>query len=379
MSIPTIKYILAYLIVCNCLIYLYSGTYLCLQNLYTFFSECTQILNGIEIHHAPSTTYQPDCSTECKCESGGRASCSTIQCKYDGKLCTAHGDPHYTTFDGNLHHYQGTCQYVHVERCTNNGEFSIKTRNTAHNSRVSCITQVTVEDPETTIVLTIGNPLRVTVNGVPKSNNNGVLYQSNGRGIEIKRLGRYVHVFLSAIGIRVSYDGEHFVQVKPAKRLLNQLCGLCGFYNNIKDDDLRKRNTEPQLVTEISDQLVKEFGDSWEVPNSCTNSGKRNVPNMLGCSQDPNVIQEGRERCAVLMGEVFAVCNSFVNATQFIESCEFDYRCCNIEDRENCYCDNLASYAAACADAGVTLSIWRNFFCRKLAVITVDIYVYLLS
>ena len=313
----------------------------------------------MEIRHAPETTYQPDCSTSCTCGEGGLASCSSVRCDYDGEFCTANGDPHYNTFDEILHHYQGTCQYVHVERCSNS-EFSIKTRNTAHNNEVSCITEVTInlENPETTVILTKGSTQRVTVNGQPKSNSDGVLYQSTG--IEVKRSGIYVHVFLSIIGIRVSYNGEHYVEVKVATRLKNELCGLCGTYNDNPNDDLRKRNGDVTLS-------VTEFGNSWEVPNSCINSGKRDVPNMFGCSVDPDIIEEGRKRCAVLKGEVFAICNNFVNATQFIESCEFDYRCCNIEDRESCYCDNLGTYAAACADAGVTLSIWRNFFCRELA------------
>ena len=67
----------------------------------------------------------------------------------------------------------------------------------------------------------------------------------------------------------------------------------------------------------------------------------------------------------VLREGVFSVCSKVVDPTLYIENCEFDYCCCTETDREDCYCDNLATYAAACADAGVVLSTWRNFFCRK--------------
>ena len=118
-----------------------------------------------------------------------------------------------------------------------------------------------------------------------------------------------------------------------------------------------------------------DFGDSWLVPGSCTALAKRDAQRTSGCSTDPAVIQDGQTRCSVLTQGVFSACNNVVDPTPFIEDCEFDFCCCDDTECEDCYCDNLAAYAVACADAGVVLerasfsklSAWRNFFCRKFS------------
>ena len=320
---------------------------------YHFFSECTDMTSGIE--YLIGESYQRDCATRCTCRVGGQIACMTVPCDFDGPTCTANGDPHYRTFDGTVHHYQGGCQYVHVERCTNS-EFSIKTRNIAHNSFVSCVGEVTVEAPGVTIIMARGNPIPVTINGQMASITDIILHALNG--VEVRRVGRSIHVFLNTIGIRLSWDGLYGISVTVSTRLLNELCGLCGTYNGNRNDDLQGRDGAITSVT--------QFGNSWLVPGSCTGVGKRDAQGTPGCSTDPAVIQDGQKRCSVLRGGVFSACNNVVDPTQFIENCEFDYCCCSDADREDCYCDSLAAYAAACAEAGVVLSTWRNSFCRKL-------------
>ena len=305
-------------------------------------------------------TYQRDCATRCVCGAGGQISCVTVPCPIDGPTCFAWGDPHYTTFDGTEHHYQGTCEYTYVERCTNS-EFSIKTRNIAHNSQVSCVGEVTIEVPMVTIVLQRGNPVPVIINGLPVVIPGVTIYDSNG--VEVRRVGSSIHVFLNTIGIRVFWDGSTRIDVTVSTTLINELCGLCGTYNGNPSDDLQRSDGVVVGITSTTD-----FGDSWLVAGSCANVGKRDAQGTPECSVDPEIIQEGQNRCSVLTGEVFSSCNSVVDPTRYIEDCEFDYCCCDDADRESCYCDNLAAYATACAAAGVVLSTWRNSFCCKFTI-----------
>ena len=189
----------------------------------------------------------------------------------------------------------------------------------------------------------------------------GTVYETERVTVNRHVVTSNVYVTTAAIAFRVIWDGEDHIRVKVSKSLQNKLCGLCGTYNGNPNDDMRKRDGTQET-------LVNKFGDSWLVPGSCIDSRKRDAPEITGCSTDPAVIEEGKSKCGVLMGEVFSICNSFVNPAQFIENCEFDYRCCDDSNREVCYCSVLASYAAACADVGVTLSTWRNSYCRELTI-----------
>ena len=313
-------------------------------------------MNGISI--PIGETFQPDCGRRCTCRKGGILDCITVNCPIDGPTCHTNGDPHYHTFDGNAHDFQGSCQYAHVERC-NNSEFSVRTRNFGHNSRATCVGEVTVIAPGVTIVMTRGHPPPVTINGQQPTTNGIILYNENG--VEVRRNGD-VQVFLNRIGMRVTWNGVYRIDVTVSTGLLNELCGLCGTYNGNRNDDFQRRDG---VVT----QSIPDFANSWLIPNSCQAVGKRDAPGVANCSTDPAVIQEGQSRCAALMGGVFSSCNNVVDPAQFIENCEFDYCCCSETDREDCYCDNLAAYAAACANAGVPLSTWRNSFCRELTII----------
>ena len=321
-----------------------------------YCSACTNM--NTNIVYQIGETFQQDCSTTCTCRTGGQIDCITVPCPIDRPTCIAWGDPHYATFDRTRYDFQGDCQYVYVERCTNS-EFSILTRNFAINNRVSAVGEVTVLAPGVNIVMTRGFPIPVTINGQLVTPNNIVLYSENG--VEVRRVGRFIHVFLNTIEIRASWDGESRIEVTVSTSLQNELCGLCGTYNGNPTDDLWRR--DGALTTSLDD-----FGDSWLVPGSCQAVGKQQAPGIVGCTGDPAVTQAGQNRCKVLSEEVYRACNGVIDPTPFIESCKFDYGCSDDVNREEYYCDNLAAYAGACAAAGVPLSTWRNSFCRKLII-----------
>lgn len=87
-----------------------------------------------------------NCSRQCRCEASGQMVCSALSCGEEEvckiqngqrgcfpastALCHIYGDPHYNTFDGKLHHFQGSCNYTVVTACDNSSlGFSITTRN----------------------------------------------------------------------------------------------------------------------------------------------------------------------------------------------------------------------------------------------------------
>ena len=40
--------------------------------------------------------------------------CKNVSVAYSGSVCKASGDPHFSTFDGALIHFQGSCSYALV-------------------------------------------------------------------------------------------------------------------------------------------------------------------------------------------------------------------------------------------------------------------------
>ena len=313
---------------------------------------------------------QPNCSTRCTCMPGGVLSCETVPCSYDGPTCLATGDPHYKTFDGFWHHFQGTCEHVLTKSCDGD-DFIISAGNIGHEgSPVSCVGLVRIRIPSENheIVLERGSFGNITVNGAIQANLcDGVVYESDS--VDVVRTGGYPNVFLKTRGVRLFYDGVYRVEITISTTLQGQVCGLCGTYNDNTTDD-------PQTPAGVVVTSVDEFGDSWLVPDpttvGCEGGGmrKRNAPSVTECSNDVNIVSDAQTRCSVLLQDPFTSCHDVVNVTQFIANCEFDYCCCTETEREDCYCDALSSYASVCADAGAQPSNWRSMHCCKLIMFT---------
>lgn len=73
----------------------------------TCTEKCTCTSSGLSCHYEPCAFSQvcgPD-DFQFSCQSIPRGT------------CTISGDPHYRTFDGTWHHFQGTCTYVLSEQC----------------------------------------------------------------------------------------------------------------------------------------------------------------------------------------------------------------------------------------------------------------------
>ena len=302
---------------------------------------------GVEYNEGDYIT--PSCSSRCVCRDR-HFECEPQLCITDGATCQAYGDPHYRTFDSRYFDFQGTCEYVLTKSC-NSSEFSVIVTNSAHNQYVSCTdtVRVLVPNENLNIFMERGRGGTVTINNILQLNNgDGVILQSGG--VEVARIGGRPHVILSTLGVRVSWDGYYRAEVTVSTRWRDNLCGLCGNYNSDPSDDFRN----PNGIIETS---ANGFGLSWVVNNNGGDSCSGLTPLTL-CSTD--VMDEAQRRCAVLREEHFRACNAIVDPTTFIESCVFDYCHCNVNDREECYCNSLSTYAGACGANGIVLTDWST-------------------
>ena len=317
------------------------------SSMFLFLTHVVCSYMGVQYNEGDYIT--PNCSSRCVCRDRHFV-CQPQLCITDGPTCQAYGDPHYHTFDARYFNFQGTCEYVLAKSC-NSSEFSVIVTNTAHNQYVSCTdtVRVVVPNENLNILLGRGGGGTVTINDILQiSNGDGVILHSGG--VEVARIGGRPHVIISSLGIRISWDGLYRAEVTVSMRWRGNLCGLCGNYNGDPNDDFQ--TPDGSVVSSAND-----FGLSWVVNNNVGDSCSGLTP-LTPCSTD--VMDEARRRCAVLREEHFSACNDILNPTTFIESCIFDYCHCNVNDREECYCNSLSTYAGACGANSIVLSNWHG-------------------
>lgn len=276
------------------------------------------------------------------------------ECLYEA-FGGVNGDPHYETFDKKHYNFQGIGEFILTKLCSND-KFIVTATNipSTRTSHASLANEVAIYIKDIPLTIKLGRD-NITINNNTQAMSDGIMYDH--KGIKVERIGGNTHVFLIKDGLKLFWDGDFRVTVGVSDYLKGKLCGLLGNYSNTKDDDFMK----PDGTMASSDN---EFGNSWAYNSGETR--KRDVQVEISCSNNPVIISEAQERCSVMKKSVFNVCNKFLNPSQFIENCVYDYLCCGDEERDSCYCDNLATYAAACADIGVQPSDWRRLYCCKL-------------
>ena len=296
---------------------------------------------------------QPNCSTRCTCKRR-EFQCETHACSADGPTCLVAGHSHYQTFDLRYYEFQGDCEYVLTTPCDSN-EFTITVTNIAHGEFVSRVNEITVSIPEMnlTVVLGQGNGGSVTINNVLQPNvGDGTIIQSDK--LEIIRGGGHPYIFLISHDVKLFWNGISRVQITASTVWEDKLCGLCGHYNNDPSDDFMAPNG--QLVF-----TAEEFSNSWVLNNSKLTCGQLSKPPFCF----GRTFADAESICSVLRGSEFSFCNSLLNPSPFIRNCIFDFCDCNKTNRQECYCESLAAYAAACSTVGAIVPNWRNSYCRK--------------
>ena len=284
----------------------------------------------------------------CVCQSAGMPNCQTVTCPLiNGPVCVAWGDPHYTSWDRREYNFQGSCEYPMARSCgSNNFVVSANNDPCSPGSRVSCIRSVRVTiNGATPNEIVIGQRSELFFDGVMQVGGDQT-YPTDGNS-QVIRTGGQIHITIPMEGIYLTYDGVYHLRIQVATLLLrqNRVCGLCGNYNGIRDDD-------PITAMELSCPI--------------TPMGKRSVSNVAGCDNSPTTVAAAQERCGVMRtSDVFSGCRRVLDPTPFINSCEFDYCCGDAEGRESYICSSLSGYAAECTRMGVQPSNWRGEFCRE--------------
>ncbi|KFZ58789.1 IgGFc-binding protein, partial [Antrostomus carolinensis] len=327
-------------------------------------SQCGCFHQGF--YYKVEETFFPTMQEECQCQAGGTVTCQKISCPggTEGKVidgvfqcpstapgtCVVTGDRNYISFDGMAFNISGTCSYILTETCTDDDvqPFVVKIEKQGRQKRkVSGIQTLSLEVYGLTLTLMKGKRGTVMVDSIfhhlPAILSKGrVQVHQHGMGVLLQ----------TDFGLIIRYDLLHHVMVTVPQSYQGHVCGLCGNYNEQRNDDFLLPNGQQA-------PNVLAFGSAWktsEVPCS-DDCPKSNCPT---CSEEKKVVLQKRNYCGILTAPAgpFGSCHHLISPALYFQACVHDL--CLAQGDTHVLCQSIQSYATACQDAGVVIGAWRR-------------------
>ncbi|NXY48780.1 ZAN protein, partial [Ceuthmochares aereus] len=330
-------------------------------------------------YSAGETWITPHCTKRCQCQKNGVITCKSYSCDSkeicvikNGKhkcsptgfgKCQIMGDPHYNTFDGLVHHFQGRYTYILAETVPDLPDtlmqFSIEGMNypLPLSRHITYLKEILINVYDHTVRFRQNK--QILLDGVrvrpPARPHEGIhIYQRASR------------ICLETdFGLHISFDGNQNADIKLATTYRSRVEGLCG------DFDGRSRNdfTNPDGVWVKN---VNVFGESWKVPLRRTSRLRRDINSkdeseeepdtglFQGCSENQLGHENRTSRCQTLidLNGPFVACHSMVSPDFYLTSCLFDM--CVEGDEDAILCRSLEEYVLACQQQGVSIEGWRQ-------------------
>ncbi|XP_055738499.1 zonadhesin-like [Salvelinus fontinalis] len=268
----------------------------------------------------------------------------------DAGTCTVHSNPHYSTFDGANFRFVGPCTYVLTRVCSPSApsetplsHFSVEVKNELRgNSSVSAVQHVKVEVENLRVSLHKRQNHRVMVNGIwrklPLSLNGGTVnIQGNAASIVVE----------TNFNLFVSYNDAGAVHITVPVSYSGKVCGMCGNFNHLRDDDYRTPGS-----SEAEDSAT--FGQNWQ-SEACDLTV---VP--IECQPTDEAEYASEPYCGSLISRhgPFSGCQSVLGAESYFRSCVAGM--CGADGDPEVLCEALQSYSDMCLKAGVLVPAWRN-------------------
>ncbi|XP_068604997.1 zonadhesin [Brachionichthys hirsutus] len=311
-----------------------------------------------------STELWTDESTRCHC-SAGQLLCSPSPCP-EGQICapqrggssgpsatgtcTIHSNTDCSTFDGVLFRFLAPCTFTLAKTCSSSEalpKFSVDVVNERDgNLSLPAIHQVVVEIGVFRVSLMSQQTRRVVVNGVWKKlplklSSDTVMIKSNPAAVSLE----------TTFGLSVSYDKTGAVHISLPPHYSDQVCGFCGNFNHLREDDVRKPDgTDAPDATSLA--------ESWQTGQTASSCEAILVPYHCDPLEEAEYASE--LYCGGLLSKSgpFAECLSVLGAQSYFRGCLVGM--CSSYGDPAVLCETLRSYADICQEAGVAIPAWRN-------------------
>ncbi|KAJ1086909.1 hypothetical protein NDU88_000104 [Pleurodeles waltl] len=323
----------------------------------------------------------PHCTEKCQCRKGGKIKCNPYECepgevcilKNNGNYgckptgfakCSVTGDPHYLTFDGLVHHFQGVGTYTLVQNPADLPDrlqsFNIEGKNEkmVQNYKISYIEEIRTDVYGHSVLFR--QKKKILLDGIkvvpPAQPHEGLkIYQRSTR------------IYLETdFGLSVSFDGTENADITLPNTYKKKVEGLCGNFDGKHKNDFTRR--DGQQVKDVND-----FGESWKVPSgkatlrfrrevveNDTDIGDLDTGFFTNCSESELLLANSTAYCGLLVDQSgpFNACHEAIDPDLYHTNCLFDM--CAAFDRRDLFCESLQQYALACQEVKVTLGNWRQ-------------------
>ncbi|TNN41392.1 Zonadhesin [Liparis tanakae] len=324
------------------------------------------------------------CVNLCSCNLGGQISCKDHSCnansvcgldnlgevackptKFD--KCSISGDPHYRTFDGFTHHFQGPYTYVLTQGHNLQNSLSplvVRSKNIRRGGsrRVSFLDQIYVDVYGFNVRFL--QKKNVLLNGErvvpPLSPVEGLTITMNSRQVQLT----------TDFGLTVRFDGSSRGEIILPSTYRNSVRGICGNYDGIT------RN-EYMMPDGTVVRSLDQFGESWRVserqadglktsdlPHNVHRREVETDPDSGFQTSDCSPAQlndfNGLSQCGALSDPKgpFVACHSTLPPKTYQDDCVFDL--CAEAGAPALRCASYEAYTTACQEAGVRLGPWRK-------------------
>ncbi|KAM8812748.1 mucin-6, partial [Rhynchonycteris naso] len=253
----------------------------------------------------------------------------------DRGWCSTWGRGHFSTFDGHVYDFEGTCNYVFAAICKDaSATFSVQLRREPGGN----ISRVIVE---------LGSSVVTVQQDVISIKDVGTVslpYTSNG--LQITPFGQSVRLVAKQLELELVVvwgPGAHLLVLVEGKHM-GKMCGLCGNFDGEK-----------------TNEFLSEDGKLLE-PHKYAALQKLDDPNEI-CAYEfipsPQALKaEHAQTCTQLLTLVSPKCD--VPKEPFLRSCQADLSTCAQPGQRGCSCATLSEYSRQCSLAGQPVRRWRG-------------------